>query len=544
MVSPFNMSGSGGGGNLSSSLAAHLATLSSSFPHSASFSNSFSHSYSPHSPSPFLKLEANFFKGFTCCGLDLRDLHGLLEHFEECHVRFDAEAGSQNFNHPAIAAAIAAATQNGGSNSSVGRTPPMGASRHRVSNQQHEEDDDFEGMDLDDDDMPSTPLPGGDSAGSPSSPGQDGARNAMEMKRRAIIDFNQASQNSFATGRPQGNVNAPVIGGPVGSNEQTGPVSAFDTSVLLPPLGGVAGQTAAGGQQPPVSPSTALGGKKKAFASAMSAGLASRPSVLQGSPYSTPESSMPGTPIVEEGDSLDMDMSDDLDAFQVGADAAAMAGSSRGVFYNHEGSVDPSELAASGSMVNGLGVDKGNQNNLPSVISPASLVLPVPGSSNNPQPGGGGAGGPSGVSAMSGGNLVPGLTPSNMPMMHSGPPRPKPFKCPIPGCDKSYKQQNGLKYHRLHGHCNNNNQHPDSPRLSQEGREQTGGSGNGGGRRRRKVVKEDGTIEWVEIPKGEEKPEELVQENNNTQDWGGITWEEENKPYLCHLAGCGKRYKK
>lgn len=32
----------------------------------------------------------------------------------------------------------------------------------------------------------------------------------------------------------------------------------------------------------------------------------------------------------------------------------------------------------------------------------------------------------------------------------------KPFKCPIPGCDKAYKQQNGLKYHRLHGHCNSN----------------------------------------------------------------------------------------
>lgn len=32
----------------------------------------------------------------------------------------------------------------------------------------------------------------------------------------------------------------------------------------------------------------------------------------------------------------------------------------------------------------------------------------------------------------------------------------KPFKCPVPGCDKAYKQQNGLKYHRLHGHCNAN----------------------------------------------------------------------------------------
>ncbi|KAK6197306.1 split zinc finger protein [Scheffersomyces amazonensis] len=28
----------------------------------------------------------------------------------------------------------------------------------------------------------------------------------------------------------------------------------------------------------------------------------------------------------------------------------------------------------------------------------------------------------------------------------------KPFRCPVIGCDKNYKNQNGLKYHRLHGH--------------------------------------------------------------------------------------------
>jgi transcription factor SFP1 len=46
-----------------------------------------------------------------------------------------------------------------------------------------------------------------------------------------------------------------------------------------------------------------------------------------------------------------------------------------------------------------------------------------------------------------------------MPTLPSGrvwvPPANKPYKCPVPGCDKAYKQQNGLKYHRLHGHCNN-----------------------------------------------------------------------------------------
>ncbi|KAJ1985461.1 Transcriptional regulator of ribosomal biogenesis proteins [Dimargaris cristalligena] len=31
--------------------------------------------------------------------------------------------------------------------------------------------------------------------------------------------------------------------------------------------------------------------------------------------------------------------------------------------------------------------------------------------------------------------------------------REKPYRCPIEGCGKSYKNPNGLKYHNLHGHC-------------------------------------------------------------------------------------------
>ncbi|ODV92125.1 hypothetical protein CANCADRAFT_16620, partial [Tortispora caseinolytica NRRL Y-17796] len=30
----------------------------------------------------------------------------------------------------------------------------------------------------------------------------------------------------------------------------------------------------------------------------------------------------------------------------------------------------------------------------------------------------------------------------------------RPYKCPVIGCDKTYKNQNGLKYHRQHGHQN------------------------------------------------------------------------------------------
>lgn len=74
----------------------------------------------------------------------------------------------------------------------------------------------------------------------------------------------------------------------------------------------------------------------------------------------------------------------------------------------------------------------------------------------------------------------------------------KPYKCPVIGCEKTYKNQNGLKYHRLHGHQN-------------------------------QTLKEnpDGTISIID-------PES----NTPYLDGAGM---EKDKPYRCEV--CGKRYK-
>lgn len=74
----------------------------------------------------------------------------------------------------------------------------------------------------------------------------------------------------------------------------------------------------------------------------------------------------------------------------------------------------------------------------------------------------------------------------------------KPFKCPVIGCEKTYKNQNGLKYHRLHGHQG-------------------------------QTLKEnpDGTISIID-------PES----NTPYLDGAGM---EKDKPYRCEV--CGKRYK-
>jgi len=64
-----------------------------SFSHLAFLSTSAS-SYTSDSGERLPKLEQSFCKGYSCCGLELDDLHGLLEHFEEHHVLGTSPAGS------------------------------------------------------------------------------------------------------------------------------------------------------------------------------------------------------------------------------------------------------------------------------------------------------------------------------------------------------------------------------------------------------------------------------------------------------------------
>lgn len=43
----------------------------------------------------------------------------------------------------------------------------------------------------------------------------------------------------------------------------------------------------------------------------------------------------------------------------------------------------------------------------------------------------------------------------SQPITRNNPNSDKPYRCTVPGCDKAYKNPNGLKYHNLHGHCTN-----------------------------------------------------------------------------------------
>ncbi|KAK4229144.1 hypothetical protein QBC38DRAFT_123947 [Podospora fimiseda] len=75
---------------------------------------------------------------------------------------------------------------------------------------------------------------------------------------------------------------------------------------------------------------------------------------------------------------------------------------------------------------------------------------------------------------------------------------PKPFRCPVIGCEKAYKNQNGLKYHKTHGHS--------TQQLHENG---------------------DGTYSIV-------NPE-------TSTPYPGTLGMEKEKPFKCEF--CGKRYK-
>lgn len=77
----------------------------------------------------------------------------------------------------------------------------------------------------------------------------------------------------------------------------------------------------------------------------------------------------------------------------------------------------------------------------------------------------------------------------------------KPFKCPVINCGKAYKNQNGLKYHKLHGHQNE-----------------------------KLIANDDGTFSILDPHSMEPYPNDHYRNNLDV-----------NKPYRCEV--CGKRYK-
>ena len=307
-----------------------------------------------------VRLESTFCRNFTCCGKELDDLHDLLQHYEECHVRFeddDTESmvtdedmddasmtteASASSQHPTAAAPLAGTTDVGMSNSSVDEEMPSARSRPLIS---------------------------------------------------STIN------------------NTPMVST---TNENLEYPSAFDTAVMCSPSG--RGKKRTHGQQAGGSSSNPL------FRALLENG-GRHPLSMSGtysSPFSSPGTSRAGTPSID-------------------SENEAFLGSTTQptIFSNLN--------------IRGNAAD----DQLPS-CAPPNLFFPSANVASLQRPVKRERFGPITTPSTPSTPTTANFSGSSTSAADNSTSEHRPYKCPAPGCDKAYKQMNGLKYHRLHGHCNQN----------------------------------------------------------------------------------------
>ena len=282
-------------------------------------------------------LEVDFCKDFSCCGLVLEDLHDLLQHYEEQHVRADDDTSSAFGSSPVSASSF---STGGGAlhPQSVVSATPTASTTGRVR------------PDID------------------------------ALKRKALADMH------FHLGQP--------LPHDIESASPSSSSAVDDTdSVVETQFEGLANP------------------RKRAFRPSMTSSV--QPSMdfftPVHSPGSTPEASMPATPVMH----LQHDFAAETDnpvlyAFpSVTDDWFAQGDASMSHFKRMRQAITSQPMLASptGSAVSTI---DSLSHGVPQVIEhPGSSLVVVD----------------------------------------------KPFKCPVRGCDKAYKNQNGLKYHKAHGNC-------------------------------------------------------------------------------------------
>ena len=308
------------------------------------------------------RLESTFCRNFTCCGRDLDDLHDLLQHYEECHVRF--------------------------------------------------EDDEIPSM-MTDEELDETSSIASDAPSAQSSTADESLHGSnsknMELKRpRPSVAGSGPSQT-------------PMVSTAAEDLEHP---SAFETTVMRSPSVS-RGKKRALGHSNGAAPSNA----NPLFRALVENGgrhpLGMSSAYTHNSPFSSPANSRPGTPSID---------------------------SENEAFF---GSTTQNSMFSNLSLRTNQADDQ-----LPS-CAPPNLFFPSA-SANTQRPAKrerfSTATGPSNPPSTMGSS-----TPLAAPAQTNADNEHRPYKCPAPGCDKAYKQMNGLKYHRLHGHCNQNLRNVSSP---------------------------------------------------------------------------------
>ncbi|ORY14192.1 hypothetical protein BCR34DRAFT_647079 [Clohesyomyces aquaticus] len=374
-------------------------------------SPAFNQSPSFHSSSYLPKLEANFMKDFTCCGLTLASLHDLLQHFEETHANAPASRTSQSAQGglpPATgvstAGVTAAQTQTQGeaathtqhgfqprSNSLGGfRNQRLGSDGFSRTNLSTVQDmDSLEDMEMDD---VGEALPPIEEQATPFSSQQSQFNQNQSQLQPLNVNLANTMQNhqGLRTSTPT----TPAAS--QGFGLQNNPTVS---SVNTPTLGTIP----------------------------MQQNVQSR---------SSPESSHPGTPA-----ELDMFFANNYNQSMMGGQVqdADMNFANMNMNFGNgmtglpgfDGTIDQPGKRLFSKSGSGL-----TQQQLQLAFKNYQLGNPSDQSDL--------------AKRLRAEQLLAG---ANIPQ-HPYQEEVKPFRCPVIGCEKAYKNQNGLKYHKQHGHQN------------------------------------------------------------------------------------------
>ncbi|KAG6334351.1 hypothetical protein ID866_4742 [Astraeus odoratus] len=316
--------------------------------------------------------EGELCRNYTCCGLHIDDLHGLVQHFEDVHVVVVDQFGQP---HPRASSVV---PQTGGQLQQPARPQPPSyfpdTSAHPPASSYNQGGFDPDDMELDVD-QTSSPSSGGPTP--PDTP--------------LTTPLSSHPLHTF-----------PNIGPSAKDSSPHPPVSAFDTTTI---------------------PTRSMHGHSIAAFPPSRNGPSNVPEPFNGySGYSDYSSSMPGT-----------------------------VPSPSATGEQIHGAVAPVSDAPSpyGCLPPAL------------VFSTANTPVNTPTGSRVPSPSGTSRSSTSSSSSSKDSSASSKSSSSTSPRASTTLSRPasslllsKPFRCPKPNCNKSYKQANGLKYHMTHGSCN------------------------------------------------------------------------------------------
>ena len=355
-----------------------------------------------HSSSYLPKLEANFMKDFSCCGLTLPTLHDLLQHYEEAHAQKEPLAhGAMQPQMPDTRAALAATTSSQVQQEAAQRNQQaQGHNPSRIStNAQHHQ-------------QPS--QRGGFSSTLQTIPDMDTVED-MEMD-----DMDGANETTPPPNFYTHNVATTSPQTSYATMQQT-QIPQLNTSMMQ-------GHQAYRQSAPttPVAPNRNSAFHAHNASSTLSGNPMQQYQDLQNPYRTTPDSSAPGTP-----GELDENLMAGMDDMTMQQNLFSGLPDGFGNFGGFGANSDMIDLCidepakrlfqqarnnnGQNSAHQRLGSGQyGANSDIARTIRERQLQAGLPDTTTNIQP-------------------------------HE---EPKPFRCPVIGCEKAYKNQNGLKYHK------------------------------------------------------------------------------------------------